>query len=59
MPDREIITDCRPLMLPDGKVLSPTCCGAKMLDDGDCGQGCCDDYRCPTCGRKVRVEWPD
>lgn len=26
---------------------------------GDCGLGCCDDYECPDCGKRFRVEWPD
>lgn len=42
-----------------GSVTGPQCCGEKMVDDGDCGQGCCDDYRCETCGHTVRIEWPD
>lgn len=37
----------------------PECCGQKMADDGDCGQGCCDDYKCEKCGYTTRVEWPD
>lgn len=43
----------------DGKCYAPECCGQKMEDDGDCGQGCCDDYKCAKCGYKHRVEWPD
>ncbi len=26
---------------------------------GDCGEGCCDDYECPDCGKSFRVEYPD
>ena len=26
---------------------------------GDCGEGCCDDFECPDCGKSFRVEWPD
>jgi hypothetical protein len=26
---------------------------------GDCGLGCCNDYECPDCGKRFRVEWPD
>jgi hypothetical protein len=26
---------------------------------GDCGRGCCDDYRCRDCGQQWRYEWPD
>ena len=42
-----------------GHVTGPTCCGQKMKDDGGCSDGCCDDYVCTTCGRQVRVAWPD
>lgn len=40
-------------------VRAPRCCGQPMADDGNCGQGCCDDYCCAVCGKAVRVEWPD
>lgn len=43
----------------NGSVTRPQCHGQPMADAGDCGQGCCDDYRCGVCGYKVRVEWPD
>lgn len=43
----------------DGKCYGPECCGQKMADDGDCGLGCCDDYKCEKCGYTTRVEWPD
>lgn len=26
------------------------------LDDGECGDGCCDRFRCPRCGAQWRVE---
>lgn len=26
---------------------------------GNCGHGCCDDYRCPHCGKTWRYEYPD
>jgi hypothetical protein len=26
---------------------------------GDCGDGCCDDFRCPACGAEWRCEWAD
>jgi hypothetical protein len=26
---------------------------------GGCLTGCCTDYRCKTCGKKFRFEWPD
>lgn len=26
---------------------------------GDCGHGCCNDYKCNACGHETRVEWPD
>jgi hypothetical protein len=37
----------------------PECCGVKMKDDGGCSDGCCDDYKCESCGHTVRIEWPD
>lgn len=46
-------------ILKNGRVVGPRCCGQRMADDGDCGQGCCDDYRCEACGFKTRIEWPD
>lgn len=44
---------------PDGSVRSPQCCGKPMDDDGGCSEGCCDDFRCSTCGKTLRVAWPD
>lgn len=46
-------------ILDNGSVTGPRCCGQPMNDDGDCGQGCCDDYKCTVCGYRCRVEWPD
>lgn len=43
----------------DGSVSAPKCCGAPMLDNGGCSDGCCDDFQCATCGRKIRIAWPD
>lgn len=43
----------------DGSIRAPACCGQPMADDGGCAEGCCDDYRCETCGERLRVEWPD
>ncbi len=48
-----------PFVCDDGSVTRPSCCGQPMTDDGDCGHGCCDDYRCDVCGKSIRVEWPD
>ena len=45
--------------LPNGYVQGPRCCGRPMNADGGCAAGCCDDYRCASCGHTVRVEWPD
>lgn len=42
-----------------GNVKGPQCCGQKMTDVGGCSEGCCDDYKCASCGYRVRVEWPD
>lgn len=46
-------------VLPDGSVSGPQCCGERMADNGGCSSGCCDDYKCNTCGHEVRIEWPD
>lgn len=42
----------------DGSVSAPTCCGRTMADDGGCSEGCCDDYQCEVCGRRLRIGWP-
>ena len=31
-------------------------CHPAAEDDGECSDGCCDDYRCPYCGVHWRVE---
>ena len=43
----------------DGSVSAPTCCGQKMTDVGGCSEGCCDDFKCSLCGKKLRIGWPD
>ncbi len=42
-------------------VTLPTPCCDRMDAEriGDCGRGCCDDYRCRSCGRTWRYEYPD
>ncbi len=42
-----------------GNCAGPQCCGVPMADDGSCGEGCCNDYKCEKCGHSVRIEWPD
>lgn len=27
-----------------------------VVDDGECYEGCCDDYKCTDCGHRWRVE---
>ena len=27
-------------------------------DDGECYDGCCDDFKCKECGYKFRIECP-
>lgn len=51
--------DYEPARLVDGGVTGPKCCGESMADDGGCSAGCCDDYKCLSCGHTVRIEWPD
>lgn len=43
----------------DGSVSGPGCCHQLMEQDGGCREGCCDDYKCAVCGKRLRVEWPD
>ena len=43
----------------DGVVETPHHCGEPMEDVGGCPEGCCDDYRCRVCGKKIRIEWSD
>jgi hypothetical protein len=45
-------------ILDGGAVKGPECCGTKMADNGECAEGCCDDFKCETCGHMVRIEWP-
>lgn len=47
------------LMNADGSVSAPKCCGVSMRDDGGCSDGCCDDYKCGVCGKRIRIAWPD
>lgn len=50
----------RPDVYPgNGTMRAPMCCGQKMKDDGGCGDGCCDDWKCSVCGRRIRTEAPD
>ena len=41
---------------PDGTILSPVCCGQNMKDVGGCSEGCCDDFKCEVCDKRVRLE---
>ncbi len=41
------------------QVFSPICCVQRMKSTGTCSDGCCDDWRCEVCGKKVRTEAPD
>lgn len=43
----------------DGSVRGPVCCGEDMADDGGCSEGCCDDFKCTVCGKRLRIAWPD
>lgn len=43
----------------DLRVCAPRCHGERMLDDGGCLEGCCDDYKCAECEFTIRIEWPD
>jgi len=43
------------------RVSLPSRCCEEMRPKlvGECGRGCCDDYRCESCGRRWRYEYPD
>jgi len=56
---KEIIVDVGQFTCDDGSVRAPVCCGQSMKKDGGCAEGCCDDYRCEICNKKVRVEWAE
>jgi hypothetical protein len=43
-----------------GVVTTRSCQTGRPLEDiGGCSEGCCDDFRCPDCGKEIRIEWPD
>jgi len=42
---------------PNGVVTSPVCCDSPMEDDGGCSEGCCDDFKCKVCGKRIRLEY--
>lgn len=43
----------------NGVVSTPVCCGQKMKDDGGCSEGCCDDFKCEICNKRIRLEYGD
>ena len=52
---RSCTPSCESINLTGGVVIVPD----SIEWVGECGHGCCDDYRCTRCGRVFRVEWPD
>ena len=58
MPDETKMAD---LYVHGIRVAYPLCpkCKTKMDDDGECSEGCCDDFKCPQCGYTVRIECAD
>jgi len=44
-----------------GRASLPGRCCDKMDPEqtGTCSHGCCDDYRCRSCGKRWRYEYPD
>ena len=57
--EREIRMFCPDVYDDNGNMHSPMCCGKKMDSDGGCSDGCCDDWKCKVCGRRLRTEAPD
>ena len=45
----------------DGRASLPGRCCNKMqpVQDGECRDGCCEDYHCAACGKVWRYEFPD
>jgi len=37
----------------------PRCSVGDLVDAGECSEGCCDYYKCKSCGYRFRVEVPD
>jgi hypothetical protein len=65
----ELLAEVVPAPLPDGSVSATgvmvpagmwRCCPSMQPEEiGDCGEGCCTDYRCRSCRRTWRREWSD
>lgn len=49
--------DCRTAEKPLAK--GPRYIHPNAKSVGTCSEGCCDDYKCPDCGTRFRVEAPD
>lgn len=45
----------------NGRASLPGRCCENMDPEliGGCREGCCDDFRCKSCGKKWRYEYPD
>ena len=59
MSEREVNMLRTDVYSSNGIVRAPMCCGQKMADDGECSEGCCDDWKCEKCSRLLRTEAPD
>lgn len=60
MGEREVIMFAPGVYHANGTVHAPRCsCGTQMVGDGGCNEGCCDDWKCPGCGKLIRTEAPD
>ena len=59
LPELENAILAQSLTDQNGQVHAPLCCDTIMVDDGGCSNGCCDDYRCERCGKRIRIQWPD
>ena len=51
--NREVCTKDNPKpKLATGRWIHP-----EAIIVGGCAEGCCDDYECPVCGQKWRIEY--
>jgi hypothetical protein len=42
----------------DWSKTSPYTLPPNIVSDGECSEGCCDDFKCKECGYTFRIECP-